>query len=455
MTRAIRPLWTIAAALWIAACVALGGTSVGGAIGNAALQFGAVVIILAVLWRMPERPFARAEIVLLALFGALVVWLALTAIPLPPEMWTALPGRAPVAEGYRLLGAPLPWLPIALEPDRLPRSALGLLPVLATFLLVRGLDEGEQRIATLALVGVAIVSLILGGLQMAGGQDSPLRLYEITTRNAPVGFFANGNHLGTLLLVALPFAAGALHQRTRDRKSDKRRGFSVAFAVIALALSLGLLSARSMAGVVLLIPALIGSVAVYTADGSSALRGRRLAAVAVGGVALGLAAFALLSSPAIQAKFRDNTPGSRGVATPTTLAAAQDFLPIGSGLGSFVQVYGGYEPADLVTNVWMNHAHNDYAEAFLELGLPGALLIGGFLLWFLFFAYVAWTDERCSNANARAASVAILLLLAHSAVDYPLRTGAMSMVFALSCALLVAQCRTGIRLFPTRAKVAK
>jgi O-antigen ligase len=449
MTRVVRRAWTIVTVLWIAACVVLGGSSVGGAMGNAALQFGAVAIILAVLWRMPERPFARAEILLLVLVGLLIVWLALTAIPMPPEFWTALPGRAPVAEGYRLLGTPLPWLPIALEPDRLPRSALGLLPVLATFLLVRGLDEGEQRLATLALVGIAVVSLVLGALQMAGGPDSPLRFYEVTNRVAPVGFFANGNHLGTLLLVALPFAAGALHKRARDPKSEKRRGYTIAFAVIALLLSVGLISARSMAGVVLLVPALIGSVAVYAADGAAALRGRRLAAVAALGVMLGLAAFALLSSPTVQNKFRD-TPGSRGVATPTTLAAAQDFLPIGSGLGSFVQVYGAHEPADLVTPTWMNHAHNDYAEAFLELGVPGALLIAGFLIWFLCFAYAAWTDERCSNANARAASVAILLLLAHSAVDYPLRTGAMAMVFALACALLVAQCQTGMRLFPKR-----
>src|SRR5690606_465747 len=38
---------------------------------------------------------------------------------------------------------------------------------------------------------------------------------------------------------------------------------------------------------------------------------------------------------------------------------------------------------------------------------------------------------------ARAATIALGLLVAHSVVDYPLRTGAMAAVFAFACGLLV------------------
>jgi hypothetical protein len=38
---------------------------------------------------------------------------------------------------------------------------------------------------------------------------------------------------------------------------------------------------------------------------------------------------------------------------------------------------------------------------------------------------------------ARAATIAVPLIIAHCAVDYPLRTGAIMAVFAFSCALLI------------------
>ena len=38
-------------------------------------------------------------------------------VPLPPELWTALPGRSEIVANYRLLGVPLPWLPLSLAPE--------------------------------------------------------------------------------------------------------------------------------------------------------------------------------------------------------------------------------------------------------------------------------------------------------------------------------------------------
>ena len=57
--------------------------------------------------------------------------IAIQLVPLPPAIWTALPGRDFVANGYALLGQPLPWLPISLAPYQTIASALWLLPPLA------------------------------------------------------------------------------------------------------------------------------------------------------------------------------------------------------------------------------------------------------------------------------------------------------------------------------------
>ena len=52
----------------------------------------------------------------------------------------------------------------------------------------------------------------------------------------------------------------------------------------------------------------------------------------------------------------------------TTSRALRDFMPFGSGLGSFQSVYQLYEKPDAGHDDYVVHAHNDYVELALELG---------------------------------------------------------------------------------------
>jgi O-antigen ligase len=91
---------------------------------------------------------------------------------------------------------------------------------------------------------------------------------------------------------------------------------------------------------------------------------------------------------------------------------------------------------------YVNRAHNDW----LELGLEGGgLTITGLLVFFVWFgrsSFQIWRPgktgaDALDTALARAGSIVVVLLLLHSIVDYPLRTTAMMVVFALACALLI------------------
>jgi O-antigen ligase len=84
-----------------------------------------------------------------------------------------------------------------------------------------------------------------------------------------------------------------------------------------------------------------------------------------------------------------------------------------------------------------NHAHNDYLEFVLELGIAGILLILGFVVWWWRRSLQAWRDDYKGASLARAGSVAIGVVLAHSLVDYPMRTSAIASIFAVGCALLL------------------
>jgi O-antigen ligase len=110
-------------------------------------------------------------------------------------------------------------------------------------------------------------------------------------------------------------------------------------------------------------------------------------------------------------------------------------MPFGSGLGSFENVYHLYEVPEQVTSVYVVHAHNDYAEMALEVGLPGIILMLLFLVWWSLAVWRAWRTNE-AGPFARAAAIASAAILIHSIVDFPLRTTAIAASFAMCLALL-------------------
>jgi len=137
----------------------------------------------------------------------------------------------------------------------------------------------------------------------------------------------------------------------------------------------------------------------------------------------------------------------------TTTRAVFDFLPWGSGLGSFQRVYPLYETPKLVTTTYVIHAHNDYVEVALELGALGIVLMTLFLAWWGAAVWRAWRTAE-SAPFVRAAAIASAAILAHSLVDFPLRTSAISACFGMCVALLaggrVAAQQDGAQLRRTR-----
>ena len=75
------------------------------------------------------------------------------------------------------------------------------------------------------------------------------------------------------------------------------------------------------------------------------------------------------------------------------------------------------------------------AELALELGIAGIALMLTFLCW---WAVAVWRVWRSAEAGPfiRAASIASAAILAHSVVDFPLRTAAIASTFAMCIALL-------------------
>jgi O-antigen ligase len=114
---------------------------------------------------------------------------------------------------------------------------------------------------------------------------------------------------------------------------------------------------------------------------------------------------------------------------------AWKYLPFGSGIGSFVEVYQIDEPFNLLAPEYYNHAHNDWLEIYLTAGLPGIALIAVALYA---YARTLWTAFRTPLGQGRGPLFARLGLLVIATLalgsigDYPLRTPSLACIFVIA-----------------------
>ena len=428
---------------FLAAAIVLGGASAAGPIPNLLLQLLAIGLAFMVVIRPGHRQFSASEHFLLWIGLAFLAIGLLQLFPLPPSLWSALPDRGGVVREFHLLNAPLPWLPLSLNPAGTIASLLGLTIVAGTFALVHKASDANLAGLAWTIVALAAVAVLVGFLQLASGGHSPLYLYSITNRDQPVGFFANSNHLATLELAAMPFlAALATRSGSRDDQVQGNATNYVLLTAFAALLLLGLVTNGSLAGLGLLLPTLIGCFSLVRGGG----RSRRIALIGLAVAMVLVVGFFILAlnSPILSGFAQTQisaAPTSRIGFIRHSLAAIGAYFPVGSGLGSFIAVFPSFEDPSNVESVFVNHAHNDYLEIILELGLPGMILIAVFLGWWVWRTLSIWRNRE-SGALLRAATVASGVVLAHSLVDYPLRTAAIAAIFTACCAIMARPGRT-------------
>ncbi len=418
----------------------LGGGAAQGLWSDAIVQLASLPLLAAMIYRLTQGcPNRGAWWPLFLLCGALALPL-LQLIPIPPAFWSVLPGRAVIAPAYRAAGMELPWLPISLSPAATWRSWLSMLPAGALFLAVLFLDSRARRLLVLLVLAIVFVSVPLDLLQMMGGPNSSLRFFAITNNYSAVGFFANNNHNAAFLYGAIPFAAAWAIGLEQDRRRHRMLGVLL-MALLLVAIIIGLAVNGSRAGLALGLLAGLSSFALawrYKRGNSR----RTFLLVAIGISLLAILIAFQFGFVTLSQRIGQQDQDLRWPVAAVTWKAAATNLPFGTGLGSFVPVYDMFAPRILVRTTYVNHAHNDWLELWLDGGLPALALALSFLGWFSVASARLWRDDVPSgrvldNALAGAGSILIVLLLLHSAVDYPLRTTALMTLFALACALLV------------------
>jgi O-antigen ligase len=443
----------ILALAFLALVALLGGASRADAMTQLPLRLASIGFIVLALWQPNLVRMGRYK-ALFAFLGLTALLPALQLIPLPFGMWEAIPGREFYADISRQVGLPEVSRPLSLVPGMTRNALFSLVVPIAALIVISQVAADRLPRFAIAILLIALVSLVLGHAQAAGGVRSELRFYRITNTDSMVGIFANRNHHAVLLALAIPIL-GVLAASYRENPTWRRIGVPVCL-LGALAVGGTLLFAGSRAGLLTgAVGALAGALLYASASGARpAGRGQRRPkrfawmerlsspwlVPAGAAAAIAVAAIGFASTPAMQRLIRTNAAEEdRLQLLPSMLELAQAMLPFGGGFGGFNQLFRRFEEVEQLKTVYLNHAHMEPVQILIEGGIPAALLLVAFLIWWAWRTWTAWRQPASARIEAnlaRLGSITTLLVLLGSLGDYPLRTPLHMVIFVIGCVWL-------------------
>jgi len=424
-----------------------------------ALELAVVCGLLACLALSPKglhalRPY-RGPLLLLA--GVLSAAVGVSLLPPMSEAsaaaWRLLDGTAVGA--VRPVQSVTPFASL----DHVARIGL----YAATFAVAVCLLTGERRCRRLVTVVFATgLAVAVYGLYEHARGNQEILWYAREYRNT-AGPFVSRNHFAHFVGLAMLCGVFLIDQHLRRLL---RRASGSVYAALAdpAVLAIG----TAAAGVVVLCVALflsssraatviaLGALAFYIVARRPWRRsGRWGMALLAAGIAIPPIYAAVVSVGArgvVWGRFADllQHGGVRGELYATTLGLIRDNWLLGTGLGSFRDVFQQARGPDLADfSLAAAHAHNEYLEMALELGVPLALLYFGAIAWLL-TGLVRGVRQGERYACLGAAVTALVAL--HALVEFPTQLPAIS----ITLAALVAACLQGsaIRLHRRRHRHA-
>jgi hypothetical protein len=366
----------------------------------------------------------------------------------PVAFWEQLPGHAQYAEALRAIRAPdVGWRPVSISPDATRASLLAGIPPVAAFLLGQLATHRQLRLLLRGVVAVAFFEVLLGLLQLSGGEHSPL-YFGMMTYGSPIGSLGTRNEYANFLAMALAAYVWLAYDSIRYKmrlqvgspltsgRFDDRHALA-AWVGGGLVLVVGILISHSRAGAVFGLGAALFTLGAASLRVFGWSRGWRFTVPIA--ILLLAGAVVMVGLDAVVARVSGeqlrNSAGYRGDLVRASWGAAWTFFPLGSGWGTFDIAFRPFQPRAIVG--YPNHAHMDYVEMFVE----------GGALFLVFFACAAWLvvqrtalllrhvwRERTLDRESMMAAlcgIGLFGFLLHAAVDFPMRVPANAILAAL------------------------
>lgn len=415
-----------------------GGGAEGSAQNGVIAALGAILLCTIFADQVTGARPLPSSAILPVLILAIFLGIALLQI-VPIAGWQGLPGRDVVLAALEQVGASQRARAVSIDPAATAVWTTALLMPAAVFLHVVRAPSQTVRMLLLVLIGCSFVSGLVGAMQLAFGHPELLTFYEGPSHGAASGVFANPNHQGLMMVLASIAVTGLVLSPARG----SGRGFIESVFQWAMVAFFAMMAIASGSRAALMLLALSLPITLLLL-----LRSISVARwVAAFGVAVGLIWALILLYPgtntlAIRESFRLSEE-SRTAFYPDLLFTFWQYWPVGSGLGTFTTAFLPNENLDIATRAYLNHAHNDFLELFIEAGALGAaaLVVATALV-----CIIALNRLRKGAGDQRLLIGACMIVVAcwlHSIGDYPLRTSSIAAAFAVALGIIFRPSQIG------------
>ncbi len=378
---------------------------------------------------------------LFGLAAAIMILPCLHLIPLPPSIWGILPGREIIVATDRVAELGQIWRPISMVPSATWNALYSLFVPLAVLILGVQLKREDQFRFLAVVLLIGLFSAILGIFQIVGGVDSFYYQYEQTNRTSATGLFSNSNHQANFLSTLFPMLA--IYASTDNNKTISTspiRTWMIFSCAIILVPMLPFTGSRT--GLIVGFFGFVSMFFLYKKPNYAAAKrvggvklDLRWAVVVFSMICISVLTVIMSRAQAVDRLLGTGANEDRFLVWPYILQMSWKYFPIGSGIGTFAEVYQIDEPLALLSPEYYNHAHNDWLEVFMTAGLPGLALlvfVTVAILQLLFSAFRNPLSEGMEGRFRRLGSVTILIFAIGSVSDYPLRTPALECLFVIA-----------------------
>jgi len=347
---------------------------------------------------------------------------------------------------------------LSLAPGQTLRQALlWLTYFLVGLIIIRNINRFAQiqKLLT-AIVLVGVFEALFGLFELSSGSPSLLLYSKTLHLDSVTGTFVNRNHLAGYLEMVLPLAIGLILSRIgifafRDPKARRNwrqvlpqlGGRSLAVNLLlclaVLVMAAGLVKSQSRSGVFLMFFSFLLFAEIIIFHFSEAKERQRLSRNFINisfFIVLGFSLYIGLGT--IVNRFAaDDTlfRGGRTIFWGNVTSMIGDYPLLGTGLGTFASVYPLYDKSGF--EMRLVHAHNDYLEAFSEVGLlGGALLLAG-IIFLMVKVFLAWRSRRSTEIKGLALGgfVSLVVILSHSLTDFNMHIPANALLFTIILAV--------------------
>jgi len=222
--------WVLAVFLLV---VLLTGGSSQPAVASLQILRPIAILVSAYACFMMQAEHWRQHRAIFVVLGAVILLTVLHLVPLPPNIWHALPGRALIRDIDVVVGAENNWRPLSMVPADTWNALYALAVPAAVVLLVAQLDRAAD---TRILVVLIVLIAMSGGIGLIQSIGIDLRVYRSADMGG--GLLANRNHQAVMLVLLFPMLAAVARIKRAETGGPAVIILSVSLAVIAIPLIL-------------------------------------------------------------------------------------------------------------------------------------------------------------------------------------------------------------------------